>query len=342
MVLHLVVAFFALHLAVQPPGLDPDDRVRLAEAFHLADSVQDSVWPGWRGVPFAVLLVTEGHEFLLRHPRPSDDFALVADYDSLLGSAVYVRERQYDPSLLATFPAVGGLPTVVVGQPSATGRASTEWVLTVLHEHFHQFQFSQPGYYEDTAALDLAGGDESGMWMLNYPFPYASDTVGAHMAVYRDALVDALDHLDVDAHLSTYRKARAQWRAVLSDADYRYFSFQLWAEGVARYIELRVATAAAERHDPLPEFLALSDAISYAEAARSARRRLAQELAALDLASWGRVAFYPLGAAEALLLDAAQPGWQRRYTDEPFYLERYLDSGELEVQQTGPGSQQPE
>ena len=39
---------------------------------------------------------------------------------------------------------------------------------------------------------------------------------------------------------------------------------------------------------------------------------------------WKRVVFYPLGAAEALLLDAARPGWKARYFTEPFYLERYL------------------
>jgi hypothetical protein len=35
------------------------------------------------------------------------------------------------------------------------------------------------------------------------------------------------------------------------------------------------------------------------------------------------VAFYPVGAAEALLLDAVRPGWHRRYLAEPFDLAAY-------------------
>jgi hypothetical protein len=41
-----------------------------------------------------------------------------------------------------------------------------------------------------------------------------------------------------------------------------------------------------------------------------------------------RILFYPSGAAEALLLDAARPGWQARYLREKFYLERYYEPAE--------------
>jgi hypothetical protein len=67
--------------------------------------------------------------------------------------------------------AVGGVATIVVGQPAHTGQTSTRWVLTALHEHFHQLQFSQPGYYPGVTALGLARGDTTGMWMLNHGFP---------------------------------------------------------------------------------------------------------------------------------------------------------------------------
>ena len=50
-------------------------------------------------------------------------------------------------------------------------------MLTVLHEHFHQLQQSQPGYFQGVEALGLSGGDQTGMWMLNYPFPYKTPAV---------------------------------------------------------------------------------------------------------------------------------------------------------------------
>lgn len=324
----LLLLAFALvpAAAAQQPSLREADHVRLAEAFHLADGIRDDIWPGWSEVPFAVLLVTPEHEFLVRHPRPSDDFALVTEYDSLLHSAVYVRDRQFSPRLLATFPAVGGLSTVVVGQPEQTGKSSTLWVITLLHEHFHQLQNAQPDYFDAVAALDLSGGDETGMWMLSFPFPYASVAVAARFTEYRDALQRALSAArgpEEAEHVGDYLAARAALRDALGEADYRYLSFQLWQEGVARYTEYRVAEAAAEQHEPLPSFRALDDFIPYSAAADSLRRALAEELVALDLASQKRVAFYSAGAAEALLLDAVRPGWQRRYLREKFYLERY-------------------
>lgn len=305
------------------PALRAADRVRLAEAFHLAADVQDQIWPGWSAVPFAVLLVTPEREFLVRHPRPSPDFTLVAAYDSLLGSPVYARPRQFAPGLLATFPAVGGLSTVVVGTPEATGRPSTEWVVTLMHEHLHQMQAAQPGYYPAVDALGLTGGDTSGMWMLTYPFPYEDPAVTAGFRTYRDALAFALaERLRPDAGtaVDSLGAARARLVAAVSPADARYLAFQQWQEGVARYTEFAVATAAAERHDPLPEFASLPDAVSYAGVATAQRRALARGLATADLASEGRVAFYLVGAAEALLLDTTRPDWRRRYTAERFVL----------------------
>src|SRR5215218_4041507 len=167
--------------ATRTAALAPDDRVRIAEAFRLADAIGDSIWPGWTSAPFAVLLVTPEREFLVRHPRPSSEFTRIG-YDSLLRSEVLVRDRTLSPSFLATFPAVGGVPTIVVGQPRATGKSSTEWVLTLLHEHFHQLQTSRPDYYARVGALGLARGDQTGMWMLNYAFPYDSSAARTRFA----------------------------------------------------------------------------------------------------------------------------------------------------------------
>lgn len=68
----LLLALCLAHAAeARQSALPEADRIRLAEAFHLAVRVQDGLWPAWSEVPFAVLLVTPEHEFLVRHPRPS-------------------------------------------------------------------------------------------------------------------------------------------------------------------------------------------------------------------------------------------------------------------------------
>ena len=81
--------------AAAAPWSEPD-RIRLAEAFRLADAIGNEVWPGWSSAPFAVLLVTPEQEFLIRHPAPSPDF-VAGDDDSLLGSRVYARPRVLSP-----------------------------------------------------------------------------------------------------------------------------------------------------------------------------------------------------------------------------------------------------
>ncbi len=100
-----------------PPQLPRLDRVRLAEAFRLADEVCEDVWPGWGRTPFGVLLVTDSIEFLVGHSRPSADFARQG-YDSLMKQEVWTRPRQFLPTLLATFPAVSGIPTSSSDPPS--------------------------------------------------------------------------------------------------------------------------------------------------------------------------------------------------------------------------------
>ncbi len=311
------------------PMLPAADRVRLAEAFRLATAVGDRVWSGWSEAPFAVLLVTPGHEFLLRHPRPSSDFSRVG-FDSLLATDVYVRPRVFPPNLLATFPAVGDVPTIVVGQPASTRLSSTRWVLIVLHEHFHQLQYSRPGYYQGVEALGLARGDTTGMWMLNYPFPYDSAPVQAKFATLARSLDAALTAPSTvtpapDSLVRAVTIAREELRAALSAEDDRYLAFQMWQEGVARYTELQVARLAAALESASSEaFRALPDHVEYAVAAAEIEQGIHGELRSSGLGESGRVAFYPAGAAMALVLDAAVPGWRADYLGLDFSLEPLL------------------
>ncbi|WP_412061724.1 hypothetical protein [Rubrivirga sp. IMCC45206] len=310
----LLLLCLALPAAAQP--LAPADHAMLAEAVRLVAALDGTLWER-AAVPFAVLLVDGDREVLVGHPTPPDGWAPAGE-DPALGGAFHVRPRQVGPGLLATFP-IGGVPTVVVGTAGQTGREPTAWVLTLLHERVHQRQMSRPGYFGDVAALDLAGGDTSGMWMLDFPFPYADPAVGAAFAGYRWALACALGARDPEAALTHVVQARASLRAVLAPRDDRYFDFQLWQEGVARYGEIRLAHAAASVEPPGPAFQALG-AVPYADAAHALRASLASELAAVDLARDGRLAFYAVGAAHALVLDAARPGWHRRALAPPFAL----------------------
>jgi hypothetical protein len=328
----LLLLYAPLVSAQNTPRLTNIDRVRLAEAFRIGDALGNRIWAGWKQAPFAVLLVTPENEFLIRHSKPSPDFKLIS-YDPLLQSNVYYRQRTQPQDLLATFPITGGIPTIVIGQAeNTTKKTSSPWVVTVLHEHFHQMQYSQAGYYEDVNALGLTRGDQTGMWMLNYPFPYDWPEMKELFSHLSRSLAEALlakTKSDFSLKLAAYLKQRHELEHILSPDDYRYFSFQLWQEGIARYTEYRLAKLAAGSYRPGKAFRRLQDYQPFAEVAEATRRGILNELTNGKLEDNKRVMFYALGAGEGLLLDRLNSRWRERYFADRFYLDKYFQPSRL-------------
>ena len=334
LVLNLIVLIVASTAFTQEkPKLREIDRIRLAEAFNLSEKLGDDLWPGWSKAPFAVLLVTPDKEFLIRHPRPSEDFTPLG-YDAQLKSEVFYRDRKFGTDLLATFPAVGGVSTIVIGQPENTAsKTSTPWVITLMHEHFHQLQDAQPNFFKDTEALGLSRGDQTGMWMLNYPFPYTSSEVSQQFSLLIRLLVEAMQaetQADFSSKLASYLEARQTLKKMLSVDDFKYMSFQLWKEGMARYTEDRVAHWAASKYKPGREFRELKDFTTFTAVADQVRAGIMRELSTLKLEDYKRVTFYPLGAGEGLLLDRANPKWRIQYFAEKFDNENYFKTDKRE------------
>ncbi len=312
--------------AMQKPNLPQDDRIMIAEAFRLADSVQDQVWANWSEAPFGLMLITSDYEYLINHPHATNNFDTLG-FDANLKSLVLYRKRLFPLDLLATFPAINDVSTIVVGQSSNTHvSSSTAWVVTILHEHFHQYQQSQRDYFTSTKALGLSKGDETGMWMLNYPFPYDSVEVENAYAAMSRALLDAIkcQRSDQPKYLKFFFSTLERFKLLLSADDFNYFSFQCWQEGVARYTELRVAEFASARFMPSKAFSSLNNYKPFKEVADSIHSKIFSELARPSLAGSRRTAFYAFGAGEALLLDKVQPGWKKNYLGAKFHIEKYF------------------
>lgn len=299
----LLLLFPLLLVLPTPAAAQPLPAVRCAH--DLFDAVGERVWPGWSAAPFGLLLIDGDEELIV----------------SSSAEVTERRKRTLDPHLLATFPAVDGTPTIVVGTPAMTGKSETAWVITLLHEHFHQLQQSQSWYSEKTLGLGLAKGDTTGMWMLNYDFPYRDAAVQARYDRFAHALAAALRARGTVGFTGALREVKQQWRALreaLKPEDYAYARFQFWQEGVARYVELTAAREVAAL-TPRP--------VCAAGAAEVADVTLQGVLAALDapkLAERKRVAFYAAGAAIALLLDETSPAWKGRYLEQPFAMETYF------------------
>lgn len=307
------------------PTLRVEDKIRIREAIRISDLVGEQVWKGIGEVPFVVLLVTDGVEFLINHPYPSQDFKF-SENDPILKTKILYRPRQFSPNLLATFPAVNGVNCIVMGTPENTSRKSSDWIITMLHEHFHQLQYTRPDYYNSVNELDLAGDDQTGMWQLNYPFPYEDLKVVRQFENYRDALLNAVTNLNEVNFQESFEKCvfeRAKFKQLLDPASYRYFSFQLWQEGIARYAEFRFLKE-LESYIPTQEVMDLSDYVDLTAQRDSFLNREISVLRKSDLSIDKRVTFYALGFAEGIILDKLNPCWRELYFKKKFYLDNYF------------------
>ena len=297
------------------------DAVRVREFYRLAAQIQDQIWPGWDKVPAPLLLVTNEQEFLTHVEKVPDGFADAGD-------GFFVRKRVFLPNFEATFPAFGPPDVIVVGTPENTAsKKSVPWLMVLIHEHFHQLQDAQPNAYQLVEQLGLSRGDKTGMWMLNFPFPYERPEVAASFATMRDSLMAALAETDEKKFKTLtgeYVKKRKSFFSLLAPDDKKYFDFQLWKEGIARYTEVRAAEV-AEKYQPTAEFAALADFTSFADLAKNKRGATLKELQGIKLAEDKRMMFYSFGAAEGFLLDRLSPDWKKQYFEHSFTLDEFFE-----------------
>jgi hypothetical protein len=303
------------------PQLPSQDAIRIKEFYRLASAIQDGIWPNWSKVPAPLMLVTSETEFLMHHPEPPKELRKA-------GEDVYSRPRQFPANFQATFPAFGPPAVIVVGEPANTAsKTSTPWLFTLMHEHFHQLQWAQPDYLAKVDGLDLSHGDTTGMWMLNFPFPYEKPEVARGFSQLRDLLLRTLNEPKEAAFtkLATeYVEQRKKFFAQLSAEEHMYFSFQLWQEGMARYTEVKAAEA-GDQYRPSEEFGALPDFEPFASYAAKARSNTLNELKQADLATWKRTVVYSFGAAEGFLLDRVNPKWKEEYFRGALSTDSYFE-----------------
>ena len=339
-IMTLVLAFTTSGQSL--PQIRQADKIRIKAAINISNRFGEAIWPGIKDVPFVVLLVTDSTEFLINHPNPSADFK-ISEEDNLLKTKIYSRQRQYSKTFLATFPAVNGMNCIVAGTPENTGKNSTDWIITLLHEHFHQYQYTQKDYYTSVAALDLAGGDETGMWQLNYAFPYDSLPVSHQYTKYTNALAKAVSEIDTKNFKKIFKQFIAERRKLMQlvkPADYRYFSFQLWQEGIARYAEYKFLQL-LDDYAPFNDIFLLPDFIPFKKFKEQFLISHLASVTGLKLEKEKRVCFYGIGLAEGILLDKLNPQWRSQYLTRKFFLENYAVEFDMAINNTRDSSSLP-
>ncbi len=298
----------------------------LAQVRSFAASEGENVWPGYGRAAFGFLLVTDSEESLLCRKQVPSGFK-PAGTDAATGCKRYTRAPSGMPAtLLAAMPLFGPPSVIVMGTPHSTGRSEASWVRTILHEHFHQWQYELPGYFTRTKALDLHAGDETGMWILNYPFPYSDAEVTAAFSEASHRLAEAVAARGTPRFILAFDSYLAARRAVAARAgerNWRYLDFQLWQEGVARWTEIRLG-----KWYPYEEVR---------ESAIQLEQATLESLREPKLAETKREVVYAHGAAEAMLLQACWPQWRDFYVNQ-LALGPLLDAARKKCTAGLPGS----
>lgn len=308
------------------PTMRYEDKIRIREAIAISQFVGEDLWKGINEVPFVVLLVTDSGEFLINHPYPSKDFVL-SEVDMILNTKIMYRNKHYPDWYLATFPAVNGVNCIVVGTPEKTNKNSTNWIITLLHEHFHQYQFTSPKYYDDVSKLELSGDDETGMWQLNYAFPYDDLKTVNQYEKYAFRLLKAVSNLERKRFKKDFRRylrERSKFKKLLNASDYRYFSFQIWQEGIARYTEYKFIDQ-LDTYRPTSEVTQLKDYVSFKDFKSRFYHAALKSITQSKLETEKRISFYAIGFAEGILLDKINPDWKKMYLTDKFYIENYFE-----------------
>lgn len=306
--------------------MDTKDRICLHEALLIGKEYGKKMWSEWEKVPFTILLVEDSLEFLINHPQPPAEFKNIG-YDKYLKRDVYVRKKTFSSKILTVVPDLGGYPTICIGKPHEINKKSSQWILTLLGEHFIQLHMSRKDYQTSIKSLGLGTDDVNDeTWMLFYKFPYKDAALNTEFSITCKALLEAMKAMKTKKFkekYTLYLQARANFVKLLSPQDYNYFSFKLWRAGVGSYTEYRFAEFASKHHKFSKDCQSLADYEKFESIKDHVYSELLNELSLMSLKSYKRIAFHAFGAAEAILLDYAQPKWHKKYFTDKFYMEKY-------------------
>ncbi len=281
----------------------------------VASNMYDSYWAEWETVPKNLLLIGDELEYYFGSQYSDTTFLETCE-------GIPSRPATLSKHFLATFPYINYQPTIIIGTPENTKQTPMEWTVTLLHEHFHQLQFSHPDYNTAQKSLQLDKGDQTGMWMLNHPFPYEDHRVVKQVNQITKNLLLLQDAVDVQSILKQHRILKEQLKTIIGDEHYRYLNLQLWQEGYARFMELSILEHWITNFEHIDQ--KRFDQVSLDNYLKSYKIEILNSLTAAPINESKRVYFYALGAAEALLIEEVNPEWKRAYFDELFTTDHLL------------------
>jgi len=278
---------------------------------YIIDQYGDSIWKNISKTPLRILLITDSLEYLFNHNNPDKSFELFK-YDSLLKTNIYVRSRRFPPFLRATFPAVNGEDCIVVGDPENTNKSNEDWIIMLLHEHFHLYQGSIPLYKKNIAELAQKIANNSENWMLDYDFPYADTTINNLFKKYSSSIYETHSHLckeNIKDKMDYNLIIQKEIQNYLTPNDYSYFQFQIWQEGIATYTEYKYLYAL----NLIDKYFEKNYALNFTLKHEDLLKAYSKNLLNADLQKNKRNLFYSIGLLKGIIKDETNPDWKTDY-----------------------------
>ena len=307
----VIVTLMSSILIAQCPKEKVVELIELAG--QLKEQLVGNYWQEWAEIDMPILHVDDTMEYVFNTEVSDMTFQLPCNYQS--------RKTRFNKSFLATFPFLNGKPTIVVGTPENTSKSPEAWTLTLLHEHFHQLQFSHPNYYTAQKGLNLDKGDQTGMWMLNHPFPYQNESVNAQLKAIASNLLK-LDSVSAQQILKDHKSLKNKLKEEIGEEHFKYLNLQLWQEGYARYIELELTKDWIKKIDQIKQNqFTLEKMIKLQNAQESEIKAHLTQSSPKELE---RVYFYALGTMEARLIARTNKNWKTSYFDYLFTTDHML------------------
>lgn len=336
-------------------------KARVAEAYHLRQSLGDTIWPGWGSAALAQIVYNEGYVFLLQLPDPQPGWYREPSHtlrgeawsavpaDEFLGRPYYRQPLDDgDPTPEAFAVRVGDRWTgSIMTQEWARldlGReirsnipSAMRWIppyrilgrlfFRDAEHHISLILHESFHAFQGKAAWERFR-DAEGSATMGEEYPWRGSDLeeawGRETGLLADAL-EAESDAGSRALAREFLQVRKERRSALSSDLVAYERDREWVEGPAKYVETRSLLAAHRATDyrSLCSMAVDSEFREYRGAEEAWSREVAQLRRA---ASGGRESrFYYTGMAQAVLLDRlAMEGWKARAMNDGMALEDLL------------------
>lgn len=272
-------------------------------------------WPGWDLLSTPIAVHDQGRlAVLIQHPNPPAHFVRVQT--PLVSTPVYVSTNTAGLMANTALP-LNGVVTSMVTYQTLMATPAEKALAVCLHELFHAFrQRVAPEKFGDILVV-LFG---------RYPeFSFDNNALLSLEAALLDQALEVRELRKARAFLLRFLAVRAVRRRLLNPEQIRFERGEEVNEGLSQYIEYRFLSRPLKGYHGLPALVRLDPNFSGFRRNRQLLRRRLNPLT--DLAAAGdtlRQRLYPLGMAQAVLLDRLRPRWKEEFERTPKFLDELL------------------